>query len=298
MKETILQTAYSGTVLVDTRLHLGEGPTYDVARDTAWWFDILGKGLIEHRFATGETIRHDLPMMASALATIDAERQMLATEQGIFIRAIASGELTLLTALEPERPGNRSNDGRVHPCGALWIGTMGKTAADGAGAIYHVAGDKVTRLYDSISIPNAICFSPDGSIGYYVDTRVNTLMKVSLDPATGLPTGVPSVHIDGRGKDGGIDGAVCDAEGGLWNARWGVGAVDHYDSAGQHLARYRLPAAQTTCPAFIGPKADRLLVTSATEGLDADGLAADPHGGKTFVLDVTVKGRHEPSFRL
>jgi sugar lactone lactonase len=232
------------------------------------------------------------------LATVDAERQVLATEQGIFLRDIASGGLTLLTALETDKPDNRSNDGRVHPSGALWVGTMGKTAADHAGAIYHVAGTTVTRLFGGISIPNSICFSPDGTIGYFVDTRVNVMMKVALDPATGLPLDTPSVHIDGTGQEGGIDGSVCDAQGGIWNARWGVGAVDHYDSTGQHLARYSLPAAQTTCPAFIGPDLDRLLVTSATEGLDAAGLAADPQGGKVFTLDVTVKGKPEPSFRL
>jgi len=293
-----VETAYSGTVLVENRLTLGEGPTYDPSTDTAWWFDILGKGLIEHRFATGETITHALPVMGSVLAKIDADRQMLATEKGIFIREVSTGALTLLTELEPERPGNRSNDGRVHQSGALWVGTMGKTAADGAGAIYHVAGKTVTRLYDGISIPNSICFSPDGSLAYFVDTRVNQMMKVSVDPATGLPTGTPSVHIDGRERKGGIDGSVCDAEGGIWNACWGVGAVDHYNKDGKHLARYRLPAAQTTCPAFIGANADRLLVTTATEGLDAEGLAADPEGGKIFLLDVTVNGRHEPSFRL
>lgn len=293
-----METAYSGTVLVENRLTLGEGPTYDPSTDTAWWFDILGKGLIEHRFATGETITHALPVMGSVLAKIDADRQMLATEKGIFIREVSTGALTLLTELEPERPGNRSNDGRVHQSGALWVGTMGKTAADGAGAIYHVAGKTVTRLYDGISIPNSICFSPDGSLAYFVDTRVNQMMKVSVDPATGLPTGTPSVHIDGRERKGGIDGSVCDAEGGIWNACWGVGAVDHYNKDGKHLARYRLPAAQTTCPAFIGANADRLLVTTATEGLDAEGLAADPEGGKIFLLDVTVNGRHEPSFRL
>jgi sugar lactone lactonase len=293
-----LETPYSGTVLVDTRLHLGEGPTYDATTDTAWWFDILGKGLYQHDVTSGKTNHHTLPMMASVLARVDAERQILATEDGIFIRDLASGALNLLTPLETDRPDNRSNDGRVHQSGALWVGTMGKTAADGAGAIYHVAGKTVTRLFDEISIPNSICFSPDGTIGYYVDTRVNVMMKVALDPATGLPVGTPSVHIDGTGQNGGIDGSVCDADGGIWNARWGVGAVDHYDSKGQHLARYTLPAAQTTCPAFIGKNVDRLLVTSATEGLDEAGRAADPHGGKVFLVDMTVKGRVEPNFRL
>jgi sugar lactone lactonase len=293
-----LEIPYSGTVLNDTRMHLGEGPTYDASTDTAWWFDILGKTLYQLGVSSGEITRHPLPMMASVLARVDAERQILATEKGIFLRDVKSGALDLLTVLETDRPDNRSNDGSVHQSGALWVGTMGKTAADGAGAIYHVAGKTVTRLFDAISIPNSICFSPDGTLGYYVDTRVNVMMKVALDPATGLPVGKPTAHIDGTGQAGGIDGSICDTDGGIWNARWGVGAVDHYDSKGQHLARYSVPAAQTTCPAFIGQNLDRLLVTSATEGLDEAGLAADPQGGKAFVLDIPVKGRSEPDFLL
>jgi sugar lactone lactonase YvrE len=36
-------------VLGEARCHLGEGPAYDAASDTAWWFDILEKRLREVR---------------------------------------------------------------------------------------------------------------------------------------------------------------------------------------------------------------------------------------------------------
>lgn len=290
--------AFSGHVLLDTRHMLAEGPTYDSATDTVWWFDILGRTLTEHELTTGRTTVHPLPVMGSVLAFIDPGRQLLASDQGLFLRDAATGELTLHTVLEPDRPDNRSNDGRVHPSGALWIGTMGRTAATGAGAIYHVAGTTVTKLYDAVSIPNSICFSPDGTIGYFTDTRVNKLMQVALDPTSGLPTAPPSVLVDGTGEDGGFDGSVCDDEGTIWNARWGVGAVDRYDASGQHMARYLVPARQTTCPAFIGRDAGRLLVTSATENLDEAGLAADPLGGRVFDLGISVKGKFDPKFRL
>ncbi|MCM2472994.1 SMP-30/gluconolactonase/LRE family protein [Rhizobium sp. CG5] len=291
-------SAFSGHVLLDTRHDLAEGPTYDAGTDTAWWLDILGKTLTEHHLTSGRTTVHPLPVMASVLAFIDDRRQLLASDQGLYLRDTASGELTLHATLEPDRPDNRSNDGRVHQSGALWIGTMGKTAATGAGSIYHVAGTTVTKLYGEISIPNSICFSPDGTVGYFTDTRVNKLMQVALDPAKGLPIGAPSVLIDGTGEDGGFDGSVCDAEGTIWNARWGVGAVDRYDAAGQHLARYLVPARQTTCPAFIGRDAGRMLVTSATENLNAAGLAADPLGGHVFDLGISVKGKFDPKFRI
>ena len=99
-------------------------------------------------------------------------------------------------------------------------------------------------LFDKITIPNAICFSPDGTTGYYVDTDVNQLMSVPLAPETGLPTGPASVFIDTAHMPGGMDGAVCDGDGNIWNARFGAGVLDQFDPAGKLKARYQLPARQ------------------------------------------------------
>ena len=64
------------------------------------------------------------------------------------------------------------------------------------------------------------------------------------------------------------------------------------------MARYAVPATQTTCPAFIGRAADRLLVTSAFQNMSDAARTADPNAGKTFELGVPVRGRVEPAFRL
>lgn len=289
---------FAGTILCPSLLMLGEGPTYDPTTDTAWWFDIKGKTLHELHLANGRKTVHALPMMASVLARIDAGRQLLATEEGLFLRDTATGALTLHAALESDNAVTRSNDGRMHQSGALWVGTMGKKAEDGAGAIYHVAGGKVTLLFDRISIPNGICFSPDGTLAYYTDTKINQLMRVALDPATGLPAARPEVFLDKPGISGEFDGAVCDADGHIWHAIWGSGAVDRYAPDGTHLSRHAVPASQTTCPAFIGRNADRLLVTSAWQDMDDAARASDPLAGTTFDLGITVKGRFEPDYRL
>lgn len=286
---------FAGRVLCENQHLLGEGPTYDAVTDTAWWFSILEQDLHELHLESGMKRVHRLPMMASALARIDDRRQLLATENGLLLRDAGSGALTLHVPIEADRPGNRSNDGRVHPSGALWIGTMGKKAEDGAGAIYHVAGSTVTRLYDGISIPNGICFSPDGGTGYFVDTKVNRYMTVPLDAATGLPTGPARPFIDGSGEDGGMDGSVCDADGHIWNARWGLGRVDRFDPSGRLVSRHALPARQTSCPAFIGKNLDRMLVTTAYEGMSEDRAEEE---GRIYELGVAVRGVAAPDFRL
>ncbi|MGJ4930009.1 SMP-30/gluconolactonase/LRE family protein [Bradyrhizobium sp. HKCCYLS2038] len=285
------------SVLCADHCHLGEGPTYDPATDTAWWFDIREGLLFEANLGSGEIRRHVLGKMASALGRIDASRQLVVAEDGLYIRTIADGALAPYLPLEADNPATRSNDSRVHPSGTFWIGTMGRKAERGLGAIYALRRGEIVRLFPNVTIPNAICFSPDGSIGYFADTDENVLYRVALDPETGLPRGTPEVLVRRRAP-GGIDGAVVDAEGRIWHACWGGGCVDVYSPQGEHMRSIAVPASQASCPAFVGKDLSSLLVTSAWQDMDAAAKAADPGHGQTFLLDVGVHGRAEPDVKL
>ena len=272
-------------ILHDRRCHLGEGPNYDAATDTVWWVDILERGLLQADLATGKVSVHALPLMASMIAFIDDAHQLLAAEDGLYVRDVSNGRLTLHTPLEADNAATRSNDGRVHPCGALWIGTMGRKAEHGAGAIYRFHRGELTRLYTGISIPNATCFSPDGATAYFADSREGILHRVAIDPATAMPVGNPAALYDHRGQSGILDGAVVDAEGLIWNARWGGHCIDAYTPEGTRVRSIRVPAMQPSCPVFVGRNFGRLLVTSAYEGMDEPAKAADPHHGRTCRRD-------------
>lgn len=278
--------------------HLGEGPCYDPRTDTAWWVDILERRLFSASLGGGAAQVHTLPFMASAVAAVDTDRHVLAGDDGLYLRSLADGTLARLCPLEAEEPGNRSNDGRVHASGALWISTMGRSAETGRGAIYHVAGTRVTRLYGGLTIPNAICFAPDGATAYFADTDVGLLQRVALDPATGLPRGEPATLYDHRGGEGGLDGAAVDAEGRIWCARWGAGCIDAYSPTGERVRTLAVPVTRPSCPTFAGADLDLLLVTSASEGMEPDEKAADPHHGCTLLLPFGGRGLLEPSFRL
>ncbi len=286
------------SVLSDISCHLGEGPTYETSTGILWWFDILGKRL--HGLQISKSIKTEIamPVIASAMFRVDNDRDLILTERGFYVRFHASGVMSLAIPVEDDNPVTRSNDARAHLCGAVWFGTMGKQAEDGAGSIYHLFKGKVTRLYPSISIPNAICFSPDGATAYFTDTKIGKLMRVAIDPATALPISEPKVLVDHAVKPGGIDGAIVDLDGTIWNARWGIGKLVAINPDGKQIREIDLPAKQTTCPAFVGKNLDRIAVTSARENYDDAGRAADPECGKTFLIDLPVKGRPEPSVLL
>jgi sugar lactone lactonase YvrE len=285
------------TVLSAERCHLGEGPIYDATTDTAWWFDILERRLFEAQVESGLVTIHQLGRMASALGRIDSGRQLIVAEDGVYVRDIAGGRMELFLALEADNPATRSNDARVHPSGTFWLSTMGRNAEPRAGAIYALHRGRLSRLFGDVTIPNAICFSPSGDVGYFADTATNIMHRVPLDAETGLPAGDPVPFVRHHGA-GGIDGAIVDADGLIWNARWGGGCVDVYSPAGVRLRALRVPARQCSCPAFVGRDLSRLLVTSAWQGMDEATRAGDAEHGRTFILDVGVHGRPEPDVKL
>ena len=181
------------SVLSEHCCHLGEGPTYDPQSDTLYWFDILERKLLERKLAGGETRIHDLPEMASALAMIDAERQLVVAETGLHVRDARTGAMTLHTPIEAGKRRLRSNDARVHPCGALWIGTMGKKAEAKGRRHLLVLQGRARKLLAEITIPNSICFSPDGATAYYTDSRENVVarrLRSGDRPAAGRAEGL------------------------------------------------------------------------------------------------------------
>jgi sugar lactone lactonase YvrE len=280
-----------------TKCELGEGPTFDPVQNKAWWFNIVGKALFEHDFSNGQTSRLALPFMASMLAVIDERTQLIAAEDGIYVRNMASNELSLHLPLEAHNMITRSNDGRVHPCGALWIGTMGKNAEQNAGAIYHYQKGKITKIFEDITIPNAICFSPDGRTGYYTDTTKGNLISIAIDPLTALPIAKPIILYDHEGKKGGLDGAVTASNGDILCALWGASSILHLSASGAVIEAIPLPVTQPTCPCFVGKNLDQLLVTSAWQGKPSP---ADTKGnaGKTLILNSPAMGKSEPRVLL
>ena len=267
--------------------HLGEGAFWHPEREQLFWFDILGHRLLSR---AGDTpLAWDMGECASAAGWIDRDTLLIATETGLWRFDIASGARRLICALEAEDPATRSNDGRADPQGGFWIGTMGKAAEDGRGAIYRYHMGEVRRLYGALSIPNSICFAPGGEAAYFTDTKVGQIFRVPLDPE-GWPAGDPVPFVDVAAQGASPDGSVTDAEGGLWNAQWGSARVVRYAPDGRIDRIVTLDGRHASCPAFGGPGLKTLFVTSAREGI----AAPDAAQGCTYALVQDISGRPEP----
>lgn len=270
---------------------LGEGPLWHPQREALFWFDIVGQRLLARERDKESEWRFDRPVSAGGWIDHDA---LLVAGAGALMRFdIAGGGREVLCPLDPERPGNRSNDGRADPWGGFWIGTMGLQAEQGAGSIWRYHRGEMRRLFGGMTIPNAIAFAPDAGHAVFADSSERKVWRQRLG-ADGWPVGEPEVFLDLVAEGLTPDGAVFDADGCLWLALWGSSRVARYDGEGRLMQALTLPVAQPTCPAFGGVERTVLHVTSARENLTAGDLAAQPLAGCVFRFETGTRGLEEP----
>ena len=280
-------------VFDDTQCTLGEGPLWHPERRQLFWFDILRNLLLTRE--EGRLRHWSFRGHVSAAGWVDRDRLVVASETGLDLLDLSTGDSERLAEIEASQPKTRSNDGRADPQGGFWIGTMCKDATAGAGAIYRYYRGEVRRLYAPLTIPNAICFAPDGETAYFADTTTRRVHRKRLDNH-GWPAGESEVFLDLAGAGLNPDGAVVTADGNFWNAQWGAARVAVYDPEGREIDAHPFPAAHTSCPAFGGDEFATLFCTSARQGLTREALDNEPRNGMTFSAALDVRG--QPEYRV
>jgi sugar lactone lactonase YvrE len=135
-----------------------------------------------------------------------------------------------------------------------------------------------------VSVSNGIGWSPDGTALYHVDSPRRRIDVYDFDAATGSVAGRRAV-VAVDGELGTPDGLAVDAEGGVWVALWGGGAVHRYSPEGTLEERLDLPVTNVTSCCFGGRDLATLYVTTA-----ARGAAHEPLAGVLFACRPGVRG--------
>jgi sugar lactone lactonase YvrE len=279
---------------------LGEGCCWSPREQALWWVDILEHRLFRWRPADGERRSWTLPDTVSAVSErADAPGLALTLRRGLAFFDPETGALQRGAEPEPERPGNRFNDGKCDSRGRFWGGTMDYACEAPTGALYRFDTDgRATRVFDAgFAVTNGPAWSLDGRTMFFNDTAQGRVLAMPFDADSGNVGPAHEFLRFGPG-DGLPDGMNIDAEGRLWIAHWGAGCVTAHDAAsGAELARIALPAAHITNIAFGGPDLRTMFITSARFGLDAAQLAGQPLAGALFALDSEVTGLPARMFR-
>ncbi len=286
---------------------LGEGVLWCDREQAVYWTDIAQSHLWRFRPADGEVASWPMPERLAAIALCEAEGWLLlalATRLAFFhparneVRPALPGSSATHDPVPPLAPlHTRANDGACDRQGRFVFGMLHEPAAGPKQPIapfYRLNADlSLQRLpLPTVAISNSIAFSPSGDTMYFCDS----LQKQILQCAYGDTLGPVSVFADLRNEPGEPDGSAVDAEGGLWNARWGDVRVVRYLPDGREDRSVPVPAMQPTRPAFGGADRRTLFITSAHDGLDSVARALDPLAGHLFATDVGVAGLPEPRF--
>ena len=285
-------------VVVKESSILGESPVWSVAEQALYWVDVQNPKIHRHDPASGA---HDTWLVETEIGSIglaSGKKLVAGLRMGFGLYDLDAGKFDIID--DPEGAGrynaNRLNDGKVDRAGRFWCGSMQDPGRAPMGTLYRMDTDRsVHAMANEITVPNAICWSPDDRTMYFTDTHVGTLWAYDYDLATGAIENrrVFAEMADGPGRQ---DGATVDAEGFVWNAHIFGGRVVRYDPHGRIEREIEVPTPQVTSCAFGGRDLNILYITTASMRMSDEERAADPLAGSLFAVDTGVRGLPEPRF--
>jgi D-xylonolactonase len=280
-------TLHQPQVLWDIGAELGEGALWHAPSRSVVSVDIKGRRI--HRCAYDGSDRRswDAPAQVGFAIPFDDSGLLCGIQGGLYRLDTGSGEFRRLLAVEPDRPGNRLNDGYVDAAGALWFGSMDDGESAHSGALYRLDGQGLARMDDGYIITNGPAISPDGATLYHTDTLARRTYAFDLAPDGSLAGKRLFAEFTGKGHP---DGMAVDSEGHVWIALFGGARIERYAPDGSLADTVHFPCSNITKIAFGGDDLRTAYVTTARKGLSPEQRAAQPLAGHLFTFQVDAPG--------
>lgn len=276
----------------DVRTFHGEGPYWDPRRGELLLVDMMeGDVLVRHE--DGGFDRHDVhPRLAGVIRGRESGGYVVGVERGFVFTDDAFA--TLEQGPEAFRDGAvRMNDGGCDPAGRFLCGSMGWEGGFGAGSLYSLGVDHtVSTVLTGVTVSNGLHFSPSGDTAFYSDTPTGRIDALGYDLGTGTFTDRRTFAVVEQAL-GMPDGMAIDAEGGIWTALYGGGAIARYDSTGRLTDHVPLPVTNVTACAFGGADLTTLFITTTQENIPE---GSEPAAGALFAVEPGVAGAPLPMF--
>ncbi|MEZ5679840.1 MAG: SMP-30/gluconolactonase/LRE family protein [Erythrobacter sp.] len=263
---------------------LGEGPVWSAREQALFWVDILGQKLFRMEWPACAVQQWEFSEPVGWVIERVRGGFVVGLRSGIYSLTLDPFGLELLVDPELEQPSNRLNDAKADWRGRIWFGTLDMGCDKPTGALWRLDTDLTCeRVEDGLTIPNGPAISPSGSMFVHADSEARKIWRYAIDE-DGRVLG-KTLFLDFAGAEEAPDGMTFDSEGCLWLAQWGGARIERYSPDGKLIAAIKLPARNPTSCAFGGATLDRLFVTSAAQGDEANRA-----GGQLFEIETGVRG--------
>jgi sugar lactone lactonase YvrE len=235
-------------MVLDIRASVGEGPVWDSRTNTLVWVDIMNNSVhvfdpVSHR---DRAVNVGQPVGAAALR--ERGGLVLALRDGFAVLDVDFGDLHWVARIEEDLPTNRMNDGKCDAAGRFWAGTMAFAVTRGVASLYRLDPDyRVSRVLTNVTLSNGLDWTSDNRRMYYIDSRTQQVDTFAFDLERGT-LGERRTFVGVAPEVGLPDGLTVDAEGGVWVAMHGGGAIHRYTPDGKLERIVRVPARRARAP--------------------------------------------------
>ena len=257
-----------------------EGPVYFGDGRCLLWSDIPNNRILKWEEETGSVSIYRKPSNFANGHTRDRQGRLVGCSHGgrCVTRTEYDGSVTVLVDSFDGKRLNSPNDVVVKSDGSIWFtdpvfGILGdyegyKAEPELEPNVYRLdpASGKMTVAAEGVLGPNGLCFSPDETLLYIVESRGVPNRKILAYDVTdgGRKLANKRVLIDAG--PGTPDGMRCDVDGNLW-CGWGMGSPDLdgvmvFNRDGKPVGRIALPErCANVC--FGGLKRNRLFMAAS-----------------------------------
>ena len=234
-----------------------EGPVWFGDGRYLLWSDIPNNRIMKWEEETGAVSVFRKPSNFANGNTRDRQGRLITCEHGgrRVVRTEHDGTLSVIADKFEGKRLNSPNDVVVKSDGSIWFtdppfGLLGYyegylAQQEAPMNVYRVDGTtgEMTVVEGGVNRPNGLCFSPDESVLYLVESSAPRNLYAYDVVDNGKRLTNKRKHIECG--DGTPDGMRCDVDGNLWMG-WGMGDAAHdgvniYNPAGVLIGRIQLP---------------------------------------------------------
>ena len=160
------------------------------------------------------------------------------------------------------------------------------------GKLYKIdLNNKVNIVEESLGIPNTFVWNPDNSKFYFTDTLNGTILSYDFDLESGLLSNKKDFASFNRGLP---DGSTIDADGCIWNCRWGGSCLVRFTPKGKIDQVVEMPVQNITNCVFGGSDMKTLFITTASN----KGKNESELDGSLFAINMNYQGLEDNKSKL